>query len=293
MTGVLLVDGNNLAMRSVHAMARSPLSADGVRTGPALVFVNALSKHVRGEQPERVVVCWDSGPSIFRTALYAGYKANRTPPSSGIDESKRTAFALIKEFLALANVHQVERAGYEADDLLAWYVGTRVPDERTVILSSDKDFLQLLAPDVQQIRLSSGGAPTDRWTVERVREEFGCEPEHLALAMALAGDETDGVPGVPRFGMKTALKHLARHGWSLDAIDHPAVQEHREQVEIALRLVDLRRPAEGLVLPSLPPFEPTRTDSALFGTLVSFLLRYQMDTIKSRIYSGELWKEQP
>jgi 5'-3' exonuclease len=288
---VLLVDGNNLAMRAIHAMAKSPLSADGVRTGPVLVFINALSKHVRDEQPDRVVVCWDSGPSLFRRALYADYKANRTVPSPSIDESKRTSFALIKEFLALANVHQVERPGFEADDLVAWYVANRCAGDEIVILSSDKDFLQLLGPEVQQVRLSSGGAPTDRWTVQRVREEFGCEPQHLVLAMALAGDKIDGVPGVPRFGMKTALKQLAQYGWSLDAIDHPAVQEHREQIEIALRLVDLRTPASGLTLTALPPFDPTRLDSALFGALVSFLVRYQMETVKGRMYAGELWKE--
>jgi 5'-3' exonuclease len=273
-------------------MARTSLSADGVNTGPLMVFINTLSRHVREEDPDRLVVCWDGGRSAFRVALYPEYKANRLQaPDPEFDERKRGTFALAREFLALSGIHQIDRPGFEADDLISWYVHHRPAGERAVILSSDKDFLQLLCDEVEQVRLSSGGADTDRWTVQRVREEHGCEPEHLALAMALAGDISDGVPGVPRFGMKTALKNLAKSGWSLDAVEHPAVREHWGQVQVALRLVDLRTPPEGLALPELPMFEPTDPSSAMYEGLLSFLTRYRLESVRQRLYVGGLWKE--
>lgn len=288
----LIVDGNNVVMRAIHAMARSPLSADGVATGPLLVFINSISRHVREEQPDKVVVCWDSGPSEFRVALDPAYKAHRAQADPAFDEAKRTHFGLAKEFLALANIHQVERPGYEADDLIAWYWWATPREEKTVILSSDKDFLQLVDRSTEQVRLSAGGAPTDRWTLERVREEFGCEPDQLALAMALAGDASDGVPGVPRFGMKTAIKHLTKHEWDLDAaIEHPKVVEHRDQVEVALQLVDLRTPRPELVLPTVPVFSPTISGSVLYEGMMEYLVRYRMDSIKARVHTNTLWRD--
>jgi DNA polymerase-1 len=294
---VLLLDANNLTMRGIHAMAKSTLSADGVPTGPLLVVINALSKHIREERPDRVVACWDAGPSRARQALFPAYKANRPQVSADFDHGKRTTFGLVKEFLALAGIHQVEREGYEADDLIAWYVGNRWQSPpkgiwgTAVVLSSDKDFLQLVGPGVEQVRFTSGGGPTDRWDLHRVEEEYGCLPEHLPLVMALAGDVSDGIPGVPRFGTKTAVKALVKADWVLEAVDHPGVREHWDQVQTSLQLVDLRTPLPELHLPALPMFAPTAPGSALFDSLVSFLTRYQLDSVRNRFYTGDLWKD--
>lgn len=289
----LIADGNNLVMRGIHAMARRGLGADGVATGPLLVVINSLSRHIREERPDKVVVCWDNGPSAFRLALYPEYKAHRSTVDPAMDEAKRNTFGLVKEFLSLAGVHHLDRPGFEADDLISYYVSRREPGERVVILSSDKDFLQLLDDDVEQVRLSAGGAPTDRWTRQRVIEEYGTEPQHLALAMALAGDVSDGVPGVRGYGMKTAIKRLSQAGWSLEQIKHESVRDNWDQVQTSLRLVDLREPHPDMVLPSLPPFEPTRPDSALFEALVAFLVRYELESVRGRVYAGGLWRESP
>lgn len=285
---ILIADGNNICMRSIHAMERSGLSVNGVPTGPLLVFINSVSRHIREEKPDRMVVCWDSGPSAFRMALDPNYKAHRKQFSVEAEESKHSSFSLAKEFLALANIHQVERPGFEADDLIAAYIASRA-GERSVILSSDKDFLQLIDHQVDQVRLSSGGAETDRWTEDRVREEYGCEPRHLALAMALAGDVSDGVPGVPGFGMKTAIKVLAKSGWDLAAVEHPKVSAHRDQVDLSLQLVDLLTPV--IEMPSVPEFDPTVPGSALYEQFIQFLTRYRMDSIKAKVFTNTLWKE--
>ena len=291
---VLLVDANNVAMRSLHAMARSGLSADGVATGPLLAFVNAVSKHIREEQPDRVAVCWDGGRSDYRVDLDEGYKAHRLSMDPEQEDIKGSVFALAKEFCSVAGLFHIERPGVEADDLIAQYWHEHRPlDEKVVILSSDKDFLQLLVPgQVEQVRLSSSGTPTDRWTAERVQQEMGCRPRDIPLAMALAGDVSDNVIGVPRFGMKTAIKTLGKYDWDLECAleQDPRLVEHAERARLNLKLVNLRDGFSGATLPALPLFHPTAPGGVLWPLLLSFLSKYQMKSVQTRLYEGTLWK---
>lgn len=293
----LLADANNVAMRSIHAMRRTGLTSDsGVITGPLLAFINTLSHHIREEQPDKVAICWDGGRSEYRLALDSGYKAHRLAMPEDQEEDKESTFALAKEFCSVAGLFHVERAGLEADDLIADYVGVSSPNENVVILSSDKDFLQLLEDGpgggaVEQVRLSSYGTPTDRWTAQRVRDEMGCDPEDLAYAMALAGDVSDNVPGVPRFGMKTAIKALAKADWNFERVvaEDPRVADHVERVRLNLELVDLRSGYDVPHLPALPSFAPTTVGSVMYPMLLSFLTKYQMKSVQTRLYDGTLW----
>lgn len=296
---VLLVDANNLTMRGVHAMSRSNLSAEGIPTGPLLVVINALSRHIREEKPDKVVMCWDSGASVYRKGLYADYKANRGPSST--DDVKEGTFALVKEFLALAGIHQVERPGYEADDIIAAYVHHYADnvyadpvETKVVIASSDKDFLQLLGPGVEQIRFTDRDKDTERWYNQRVQDEYGCTPAHLLMAMALAGDTSDNIPGVPRFGLKTAVKVLDKHEWDWeDTLTDPKVIEHADRARLNLALIDLTIPHKELGLPALPQFRPTTASSINWSSLESFLLTYQMQSVLRRLYKGLLWEDAP
>lgn len=291
----LLVDGPNVLVRALKAMERSGLQADGVPTGALLTFINSVSKHVREERPDRLAICWDGGRSLHRVALDPGYKAHRhTQPE--YEEVKTDAFSLVKEFCALAGLHSVERRGYEADDLIAYYWRQHRPlDDPVVILSSDKDFLQLLVPgQVEQVRVSSASTDTDRWTAQRVEEVYGCPPKALPAVMALMGDVSDGVVGVRGIGPKTAVKLLRPYHWEIEfALDphngHPRLLDHAERIKTNLALVDLRTAPPGLLLPPLPEFQPTQPDSVLYGHLLSFLSRYQMESVKQRLYSAQLW----
>lgn len=288
----LLVDGNNVLVRAIHAMSRTGLRAGEVPTGPLLAFINTLRRHIVEERPDRVVVCWDGGKSQHRLALDPAYKGQRNP-SPEFEEVKEGAYDLAKTFLTLANVHHVEVRGYEGDDLIAYYWRYHRPlDDMLVILSSDKDFMQLLVPgQVEQVRLGSYDTPTDRWTHQRVVNEMGCEPRNLADAMALAGDSSDNIPGVPRFGMKTAIKTLGKHHWDLDQAIHfdERLHDHRDRIALNRKLVDLREIPGDLSMSPLPPFEPTLPGHVLYGELLKFLTRYQMESIKTRLYEHTLW----
>jgi hypothetical protein len=288
--GTLLVDGNNVLMRAVWATHRSPMNADGVPTGPLLVFANTLARHIREEAPERVAVAWDGGHSTERVALSPEYKGNR--PGAPDEDLKRSSFALAKEFLALANVYSMEVHGKEADDLIsAWWAGSR---ESVTIVSSDKDFLQLVGRNphlkpVDQIRLSSSDTPTDRWDAARVLADMGCEPWQLPMVMALAGDKVDNVVGVRGIGPKKAIKGLTLCGWDFMTFCHGLTEEEgRERVITNLRLVDLRHP--DFVLPPPPAFRPTGPDDLLHESLTSFVNRYRLESLRERLLvTGSFW----
>jgi DNA polymerase-1 len=296
---LMLVDGNNLVMRAVFAMSKSGLSHNGVETGPLLAFVNSLSRHIAEERPTNVIVCWDHGRSRFRLALDPLYKVGRRTEPSAVEaeldkwrgEVKSNTFDLCREFLGLAHVQQYSLYGFEADDIIAAYCQRvwDVPDAEAVIISSDKDFLQLLSPKIYQIRMSTGKAEADKWDVDRVRRDVGCEPYQVPYAMALAGDAGDDVPGVKGFGMKTAIKHLNKHGWDLEAVDHPRVVEARDQVRRAFALVDLRTPRDDIDPPLVEPFKPVGVWDPVSTDLVEWLNLYAMETTKRRFLAGTLW----
>jgi DNA polymerase-1 len=280
---LLLIDGNNLYARAWYATRHEAMTGDGESTAALVVFANILSRHVREDRPDHLVVCWDSGSSAYRTRLLPTYKANRRAKVQEL----RTGRDQVREYLALAGVQQVERYGVEADDLIAKY--WHDADEKIVIASEDKDFLQLaswnpLARDCQVLR-STG----ERWNRFTVQEKLGVPPERLPLVMALTGDDSDNVPGVPGIGPKKAVALLEEAGWDLESIDHPEVAQMRPQVLLNRVLVDLRTPIPRLLLPPPVPFRPTVPGSALYAELVGFLERYRLKGLLSKLYSGSLW----
>lgn len=292
----LLVDGNNLLKRSEFAALGKHVdlsNREGIPTAALMIFVNMVSRYVREVQPDNMVVCWDGGRSTFRTALSADYKAERKDKPE--IEEETTPFGQAKEFLTLAGIHHCEQPGVEADDLIAAYWRGKQSTDRVYILSGDKDFLQLLDGWTEQIR--PGGGVNERWTTNRVRTELGCKPEHLPIVMALTGDATDGVIGVPGFGTKTAVKVLSKHDWSLDALlrcdQHPKLVGQDANVHRNLALVDLRSPQPGIAVPPVPRFTPTSTISVVYPALEQFLTRYQLASVHQRLASGSLWRDEP
>lgn len=288
----MLVDGNNLLMRAYHAArnSHSQMNAGGVPTAALHIVVSMLSRYVRTEDPDHLVVCWDGGKSTHRLALLPEYKGQRRDAPD--EDPADRPFAQTKEFLTLAGVHHVEHPGYEADDLIAAYWRRKSSTERVTILSSDKDFLQLLDGWTEQVRPGTGDE--ERWTSGRVRSDMGCKPEHLPFVMALTGDSGDDVPGIPGFGTKTAVKALQAVDWDLERLlaDPPLrLVGKADIVRRNLALVDLRSPLPGLSVGEIPRFRPTEVISVAYPLLDQFLLRYGLETIRSRVALGLLWRD--
>jgi DNA polymerase-1 len=245
----LLVDGNNLLMRAIHAAVHSTMSAHGVNTGPLHIFIQTLAKHVREEAPTHLGIAWDYGRSDFRTTTDGQYKAHRK--SGPITELRNATFPLVQEFCDLASLRTASALGIEADDIIAHWWRHLQPQRApamgsAVILSSDKDFLQLVGPSalgmpVTQVRLSSAGAATDRWDADRVNSDMGCAPQDFPKLLALMGDTSDGVFGLRGIGPKKGVALLAKHDWDFARVCASITDaEDRHRIRLNFDLVDLR-----------------------------------------------------
>lgn len=304
MSTAMLVDGNNLLVRAVHAAQSARLSSDGVNTGPLMIFINSLAKHIRIERPSSLLVAWDHpGGENWRKLIYPEYKAQRKiGASDSTRELRETNFALAKEFLAAAGVAQVSHLGFEADDLIgsAWHDIMPAQADRIMILSSDSDFMQLIGDNpfgvpTEQVRLSSGSgasrAETDRWDATRVctglKEGPVPHPGVLTALKALQGDVSDNVAGLKGIGPKRAHKLMADHDWKVENVI-AARPEDEEAIRLNLRLVDLRLPR----LPvRVPRWDPTGPTSLAFPALMEFLQRYQMRVLLGQLMRGSLWAD--
>ena len=265
------------------------MAVDGEATGPLVIFVNSLAKFVGEERPTRFVACWDSGGSRYREAVFPPYKLARRQAAMG-STAHAASFALIKEFLALSGIGQWGRDGVEADDLIA--AAHRDTEGRKVILSSDKDLLQLLDGETELIRFT-GAVKADRWDSSRVQYEYGCEPARLGQVFALSGDMVDGIPGLPGIGPKRAVKMLGAHEWDWDALMARLSAEQHRAAELYRSLVDLTYLHEPV--PSVPPWSPYPRYSVeginpvLHPPLLEFCERYKLTNIQHRIETRTLW----
>jgi len=241
-----LIDGSALAYRSFFAFIRNPLlTSRGENTSAVYGFTNTLLKILREDAPERLVIAFDTSAPTFRHEIYGEYKSTRLKMPDELSQS----LPLIHEVVGAFRIPVLRRDGIEADDL----IGTlAVAGERAgmdvVIYSGDKDFCQLVTERVRILRPKGGG---DDVLIgpEGVVEWMGVEPGRIVDLLALMGDVSDHIPGVPGVGEKTAQKLLADHG-SLDAILLHAdaipgklgerVREHRAAAELSRELVTIR-----------------------------------------------------
>lgn len=280
---MMAVDGHSLLIRAVMA-GRHRMSQEDIDTGPLLLFINSLSKYVRQHRPTHVVVVWDAG-FIYRANLSSTYKANRPPRAGywmpGYGDDSHTALAY--KFCELAGIQNYICEGVEGDDLIAnlWEIW----DDEMVIVSSDKDLLQLVGEKVYQVR---PGVDPEAWSRAEVLDHYGCEPERLPLVMALVGDAGDNIEGVKGVGAKTAVSILEQADWDWDeALTHPKVADSKEEATLALALIDLRRPRHEC------PIEPAifLPQMGMGSDLVAFLEHYALQSVVERLRDLSLWTE--
>ncbi|MEI8011498.1 MAG: DNA polymerase I [Candidatus Omnitrophota bacterium] len=209
MQRILLIDGHALSYRSFYAVA-DLRNSRGLPTNAVFGFVNILRKILKRYTPDFVGACFDTGKATFRREKFADYKIQRPPMPEGLIEQ----IPLIKDVLRAYGIPVYEMQGYEADDLIATLV-TRFNTlgHDIIIASDDKDMQQLLS---QQVSLYNSRRDA-LLTPEDTRVRFGVGPEGVVDYLALAGDASDNIPGVPGVGDVTAQKLLIKFG-SLDAI---------------------------------------------------------------------------
>ncbi|MDJ0612728.1 MAG: DNA polymerase I [Rhizobiaceae bacterium] len=285
---LFLVDGSAYIFRAYHALPPLTRKSDGLPVGAVSGFCNMLWKLVQeardtsvGVVPTHFAVIFDYSSKTFRNEIYPEYKANRDAPP----EDLRPQFSLIRQATRAFNLPCIETEGFEADDLIATYAKqAREAGGDVTIISSDKDLMQLVGPNV----IMYDTMKDRRVGVEEVHEKFGVGPEKMIDLQSLAGDSTDNIPGVPGIGPKTAAQLLDEYG-DLDTLLERASEikqnkrrenliEFAEQARISRELVTLKDnvpldiPLDGLVL------EPTNGPQ-----LISFLKAMEFTTITRKV----------
>ncbi len=290
-TQVLAIDGTGMLVRCARAAAKTgPLTADdGTPTGTLMMFIGSLAKKLRAVAPGYAVVAWD-GPHArrWRQALYPGYKLNR--PDYWADSPD---LRLAQEFCRSASIRQLTLPGFEADDLLAAvqrHVVATLPGASLVIVSDDCDLLQLTYDDSTMV---TGLSFDQVLTGADVENEWGVPPWWLPALRALAGDDSDNIPGLHGIGPARAAQILRR-----DEFTWPPqwlTEQEKQQVSVWRQIMELIEP------PELPEREEhagmdffrlhghaewNREDPS--GVL-RFLGKYQLSRLSQRLSDGRLW----
>ncbi len=209
MKTLFLIDGHNLLYRTFYGVPRLT-APDGTPTNAVLGTARILLKILRQENPELIAAVFDTPEPTPRHVLFPDYKANRLK----VPEELVVQFPLVDEVIDALGVSRVAVPGAEADDVIGTL--SRMADEagmRVIVISSDKDLYQLVSPNVK-IRDGLKDREVDE---AQVREVFGVGPSQVVDLLALAGDPSDNIPGVPGIGEKTASELLREFG-SLDEL---------------------------------------------------------------------------
>ena len=207
---LVLVDGSSYLFRAYHARGVNLSSPDGRPTHVIYIVLNMLSKLVNDEQPDLIGVIFDAKGKTFRNDIYPEYKANRPPMPDDLREQIEPLHELIKaRGLPLICVE-----GVEADDIIGTM--SREATEqgyRVVISTGDKDMAQLVNANVSLINTMNNHFMDEAGVVEK----FQVRPDQIIDYLALMGDTSDNIPGVPKVGPKTAAKWISEYG-DLDAV---------------------------------------------------------------------------
>lgn len=209
MKKLLLIDGNAILHRGYHAYP--PLTnPQGQMINAVFGFFSMLLTVYADQKPDYLVVCFDRGAPTFRMNMYAGYHAHR--PKMADDFFPQVA--MVHEILEKMNVRIFELDGYEADDLIGTIAKKAVDtfNEEVVIVTGDRDLLQLVNGHVKVLMPVNGFTKTALFNEEKVVEKYGVHPKQFIDYKALIGDASDGYPGVTGIGPKTAAKLLQEHG---------------------------------------------------------------------------------
>ncbi len=207
-----LVDISSYVFRAYYAV-KALKTSKGVPTNATYGVVTMLLKLIRSHKPDHLAVVFDSPIPTFRKEMYPDYKAHRPPPP----EDLPVQFDHIKEYIAAYGLPHLEAPGFEADDIIATLVdrfGKQGVD--IVIVSADKDLMQLIAPGVTMY----DGLKEKIFTHDDVVEKFGVGPDKVVDILGLSGDTSDNIPGVKGVGGKTAAKLIQEYGSIENLLEH-------------------------------------------------------------------------
>ncbi len=239
---LVLIDGSSYLYRAYHALPKLSNSA-GEPTGALHGVLTMINKLVREQPAEHIAVVFDAPGKTFRDDMYAEYKANRPPMPDDLREQVEPLIDAVRAMgLPLLRVE-----GVEADDVIGTLCRKSAEQGLNVLVSTvDKDMAQLVGDKVTLVNTMTGHA-LDR---DGVKKKFEVFPEQIIDYLALVGDSSDNIPGVPRVGAKTAAKWLNQYPSADDIIDNAgdiggkvgeSLRENIEQLRLSRQLATIRQ----------------------------------------------------
>ncbi|SIO16798.1 DNA polymerase I [Sulfurivirga caldicuralii] len=238
---LILVDGSSYLFRAYHALP--PLTtSDGTPTGAMYGVINMVGKLLDTYQPQRIAVVFDARGKNFRHEMYEAYKANRPPMPDDLAQQIEP----LHQFIRALGIPVVVIDGVEADDVIGTLATQAAREGKQVLISTgDKDMAQLVNDHITLIDTMKDQI------LERdgVIKKYGVAPEQMVDYLALMGDSSDNIPGVPKVGPKTAAKWLQQYG-DLDALIAHAdeikgkvgenLRAHLDQLRLSRELTRIR-----------------------------------------------------
>ena len=238
----MLIDGNSLTYRAFFALPTDLTTASGQVTNAVYGFTSMLINLVRDQQPDQVIVAFDRPEPTFRHQALDTYKANR----SEAPDILRQQMGLVRQVVDALALPVVERAGFEADDLIATLAAEgRDQGYEVIIVTGDRDSYQLVEdPLVKVLYNKRGVSDYALYDEAGILERTGVPPDRYVEYAALRGDPSDNLPGVPGVGEKTAAKLIMTYG-GLDGIfDHVEDQTPKLRANLAEHEAQVRSNAE-------------------------------------------------
>src|SRR6266702_2340302 len=279
---LLLLDGHSLAYRAFFALpAENFATTTGQPTNAVYGFTAMLINVLRDERPTHVAVAFDRSEPTFRHEQYVEYKANRKETPGDL----RSQFSLIFEVLDALGITRLSVPGFEADDIIATLAVQAVAEGMDVlIVTGDRDVLQLVSPQVTALMTRRGISEMTRFTPEEVTAKYGLTPAQYPDFAALRGDPSDNLPSIPGVGEKTAAKWIADFGSLAELVDRvdevkgKAGDKLREHLAAVLRNRQLTELARDVPLDLRPAAWDREQIHQLFDTL-------QFRVLRDRLYS--------
>lgn len=291
---LFLLDAYALIFRAYYALIKMPRTTQsGFNTSAIFGFVNTLEEVLAKEKPTHIAVCFDPAGPTFRHEADASYKAER----EATPEDIKLSVPIIKEIVRAYRIPVVEVPGFEADDVIGTLATIAAKEGfTTYMMTPDKDFGQLVSPDILQFKPAYRGQDFELRGEKEVCERYGLQrTEQVIDLLALMGDKVDNIPGCPGVGEKTAVKLIEQFGSVENMLQHTdmlkgalrkKVEENAEQIIHSKFMATIRTDAPVECDPEeLKANEPDR--EKLFAIFRELEFKTLADRVRRRLDAGK------
>src|SRR5258708_3146567 len=243
---LFLVDAMAHIYRALYGAMERMDAPSGIPTKVPFLLANIVGRLLKDYQPEYVAIVFDTRQPTFRDKLFEKYKAQRPP----MPDEMSVQLPYVRRLCEAMRLPILELDGYEADDVIGTMAKKAANKLDVLVVSNDKDMMQLVNSGVRILRTGSGGAKADTIVdAAKVTEILGVPPEKVIDLMALLGDTVDNIPGAKGIGEKGATELIQKYGSVESALDHAdevtnkryreALQQQREQVMMSKQLATI------------------------------------------------------